>query len=872
MSKPYIAHRSSCARPASIAVALLSILLPLTAMAQGNPWRAVPESTIASGRERQITPSFYRTMAVDRAALEDVLAQAPMEFTAAAEAAVVELSLPKPDGSTERFRLVESPMISAEVAKERPDWKTYEGRGIDDPTATMRMSWSNDGFSAYVIGKDGAYLVDPYAKGDRENCLVYSKRDALSARGDFHCGLDRHLAEQGSRGDKSVQPTAPSAPEFSTGTSLRTYRLAVATTGEYTIARGGQSGALSSVMEGVNRINLVYRRDLAVSLMLVSGTNLIFPDPLTDPYNNTDQGAQLDINHATIVDRLGGLATFDVGHLFGTGGGGIATSPSVCNTDVKGEGYSARNTTTGDPFFIDYVAHELGHQLSAPHTYNNVDPSGTCTTRSADNAYEVASGSTIMSYVGICGQRNLQQYADDMFHVLSLGQIIGYVNTGLGNTCGTVTAANNAPPVVSAGSNFTIPKQTPFTLTASASDPNAGDTLTYSWEEFDKAAAPSGVAGTPAGTYDVDSDGVLRPLFRAYLPISSPSRTYPSLPYILNNANVPPLTFTGTAPTGAVCENEVTCVTGENLPTVTRTMNFRVTVRDNKTGIADAGMQLNVNGASGPFVVTAPNTATTVTGGTQTAITWNVANTAAAPVSASNVKISLSTDGGMTFPTVLTASTPNDGSEMLTIPNTATSTARIKVEAVGNIFFDISDVNFSIAANTAPVPVSLVSRKVHGSSGTHDINFPLPSTTVTECRSGGAGRNYQLLVTFANAVTVGGVTVTSVDGMATATQVANGTVVTIDLASVRDVQTATVTLTNVNNGSGIGDVSLPFRVLVGDTTADGSVTTSDIGQVKSQAGQAVTSANFRTDVTANGGIITSSDIGLVKTASGGQLP
>jgi hypothetical protein len=364
---------------------------------------------------------------------------------------------------------------------------------------------------------------------------------------------------------------------------------------------------------------------------------------------------------------------------------------------------------------------------------------------------------------------------------------------------------------------------------------------------------------------------VLRPLFRAYLPISSPSRTYPSLPYILNNANVPPLTFTGTAPTGAVCENEVTCVTGENLPTVTRTMNFRVTVRDNKTGIADAGMQLNVNGASGPFVVTAPNTATTVTGGTQTAITWNVANTAAAPVSASNVKISLSTDGGMTFPTVLTASTPNDGSEMLTIPNTATSTARIKVEAVGNIFFDISDVNFSITANTAPLPVSLVSRKVHGDAGTRDINFPLPSTTVTECRSGGAGGNYQLLVTFANAVTVGGVNVTSVDGMATATQVANGTVVTIDLASVRDVQTATVTLTNVNNGSGVGDVSLPFRVLIGDATGEGSVTTSDIGQVKSQAGQAVTASNFRADVTANG-TITSSDIGLVKTKSGGQLP
>jgi hypothetical protein len=227
-------------------------------------------------------------MTFDRAALENVLAQAPMEFTAAAEATVVELSLPKPDGSTERFRLVESPMISARSRR--------SGRiGRPMPGGHRR----SDGEHAHELverwlprlrDRQGWRLLrgSVCEGGSRELPRLF-KRDALSARGDFHCGLDRHLAEQGSRGDKSVQPTAPSAPEFSTGTSLRTYRLAVATTGEYTIARGGQSGALSSVMEGVNRINLVYRRDLAVSLMLVSGTNLIFPDPLTDPYNNTDQ-------------------------------------------------------------------------------------------------------------------------------------------------------------------------------------------------------------------------------------------------------------------------------------------------------------------------------------------------------------------------------------------------------------------------------------------------------------------------------------------------------------------------------------------------------------------------------------------------------
>jgi len=605
-----------------------------------------------------------------------------------------------------RFHIVESPMISAAVARERPDWKTYAGRGIDDPTAVMRASWSSEGFRAYVLGSSGAYFVDPYAKGDRDNYIVYFKADAGSARGDFHCAVDQYMDKVGRKtgNAENARSAAAPSPEFSAGANLRTYRVAVATTGEYTVARGGQNAALTEVMNGINRINAVYRRDLSVGLQLVSTTNVIFPDPATDPYDNSDDVAQLTINHNTLTNTIG-TGNFDLGHLFGTGGGGVASSPSVCDNSAKGEGYSARGTTTGDPFFIDYVAHEMGHQLSAQHTYNNVDPDGACTTRSGADAYEVASGSTIMSYVGICSERNLQQFTDDIFHERSLIQILEYVSTGQGNSCGTVTATNNNPPVANASGNFTIPRLTPFTLTASATDADAGSQLTYSWEEYDLAAAPSGVAGTPAGTYDVDTDGILRPLFRAYLPIASPSRTYPSLPYILNNANVPPLTFAGTSPTGAVCEQGATCVTGENLPSANRTMDFRVIVRDNQTGINDASMQLTVNAGSGPFLVTAPNSAVSADGGSPFTVTWDVANTTAAPVSAANVKISLSTDGGQTFPTVLVASTPNDGSESVPMPNTASTSARIKVEAVGNIFFDISNTNFTISGTSAtPTP------------------------------------------------------------------------------------------------------------------------------------------------------------------------
>ena len=445
-------HNSSARHFATLAVFLL-LLAPLGASAQVNPWRGVPESVIAAGRERQITPIAYRTMSLDAAALESVLARAPMEFTAAAANSAVEFALPRPDGTTERFRLVESPMISAAVAKERPDWKSYAGRGIDDPTALTRLSWSNEGFSAYVIGKDGAYYVDSYAQGDRENYIVYFKDDAVSsAKGDFHCAIDQYFAQAGARDEKGTKARSvvPPMPEFSVGANLRTYRVAIATTGEYTVARGGQASALTSVMNGVNRINLVYRRDLAVALTLVSGTSVVFPNPATDPYNNTDEEAQLAINHNTLTSAIG-TANFDIGHLFGTGGGGVASSPSVCDDNAKGEGYSARGTTTGDPFFIDYVSHEMGHQLSAQHTYNNADAGGACTTRSAADAYEVASGSTIMSYVGICENRNLQQFTDDVFHERSLIQIINYVTADQGNTCGTVTATGNVAPVANAG-------------------------------------------------------------------------------------------------------------------------------------------------------------------------------------------------------------------------------------------------------------------------------------------------------------------------------------------------------------------------------------------------------------------------------------
>ncbi len=711
-------------------IAITFCLAQIEAFAGGTTnknqlWKKTNENSISSLGKRQLFPDKYEVFQLNRTALRNSLAEMPLEFTSEAKQRSVEIEIPMPDGKTQRFRIEESKVLAEHLSKDFPTWKTFQGYGIDDSSATARFDWTIKGFHGYIFTSKGVVYIDPFQEDDTQNYLVYYKHEFGKPTGDFSCSLGDETNRLALKDYEFIPQSF--APEFSNGTNIRTYRIAVATTGEW--ARGTtastdpqtvRTSALAALTTSVNRLDGIFRQELAISFQLVNpsitnnATNIIFDDPATDPYNNTSQGAQLPINHTTITARVG-TPNFDVGHLYGTGGGGVAQTPSVCDDTDKGQGYSARAGFYGDPFTVDYVAHELGHQYSANHTYNNLDASGACTTRAATEAFEVASGVTLMSYVGICSARNLQQYVDTSvptFHISSLTKILTYVQTGTGNSCGVAGVNNNAIPTVSAGASFTIPKLTPFTLTATGNDADAADVpnLLYSWEEFDLAPSASGVMGTPADVYDVDTDGILRPLFRNYSPVSSNSRTFPSLAFILNTnsnnpsgTNNPPLTYTGTHPTGAtgaVCEPSVTCVTGENLPSASRTMNFRVSVRDRRGGMVDAGMQVTVDGATGPLKVTAQDSliAPNWAANTTQAVTWDVNGTNA---NAANVKISLSTDGGQTFPTTLLASTPNDGTENITVPNSPTATARLKVEAVGNIFFDISNVNFTITAPTA---------------------------------------------------------------------------------------------------------------------------------------------------------------------------
>jgi hypothetical protein len=643
---------------------LLGLSSPaLTSAADAEIWRPINERAISPQGARLIVPRAYRTFALDQAALSAQLAAAPLERSAAAGRTTVTLPLPLPDGTFGRFAIAESPIMEPGLAAQFPEIKTYSGQGVDDRTAVVRFDRTPAGFHAMILSEAGTVFIDPYSRGDAAHYISYFKHD-------YQLPAGKTLEEQVI--DNALPQRSALAPAAVSGASLRTYRLAVAATGEYTMFQGGTVlDAIASIATTINRVDGVYEREVAVKLVLVNNnSSLIYTDPNTDPYTNNDGGALLGENQSNINTVIGS-ANYDIGHVFSTGGGGVALLGAVCSASVKAQGVTGSPSPVGDPFDIDYVAHEIGHQFGGDHTFNATTGSCGGNNRNSGTAYEVGSGSTIMAYAGICGAEDLQPNSDAYFHTISFEEIVAFTTAGGGSSCGTASATGNGAPTVDAGANYTIPASTPFTLTGSASDPN-GDALTYDWEEFDLGTA------APPNT-DVAAS---RPILRSFPPTSSPARTFPKLSDILNN----------------------TSSFGESLPTRNRTMTFRLTARDNRAGgggVANDATSITISGGAGPFLVTAPNTAVTWQGGSQQMVTWNVANTTQAPVSCPNVSILLSTDGGATFPTTVLASTPNDGSQAIAVPNTATTSARIKVACASSIFFDLSNANFTIQAVTS---------------------------------------------------------------------------------------------------------------------------------------------------------------------------
>jgi len=643
------------------------------------PWVNVSSEDLSAYGEPRIKAAEYQVYRLNtdplRIALQGITYREGM-----LNGFIASVTFPYADGTLHQFTAKRNQTMHPTYNAKFPELITLDAYASDGSGAYGKWDITPAGLHAMIfIPGQSTLFIDPMFEGNNEYYIVYRKRDFITDK-NMQCGVENFDEAKPAHTNKSMFGTC----------ELRTYRLAVSATAEYTTFHGGTVAlAAAAQVVTMNRVNGVYEKDIAITMVIIPNNNsLIYTSAATDPYTNGTPGTMINQNQ-TNVDAVIGSSNYDIGHVFGTNSGGLAGLGVVCTGGQKARGVTGSGAPIGDPFDIDYVAHEMGHQFGGNHTQNN-----NCNSVAAARR-EPGSASTIMGYAGICAP-NVQNNSDDYFHGYNLQEISNEILSN-GHQCEVLTALNNTPPVINSTSgNIVVPISTPFILTAHATDVD-GDVLSYLWEQMDNEATTQPPVATATGG----------PNFRSFDPSLDSNRYFPNLASLASNG---PFTW-------------------EVLPSVARVMDFRLSVRDNHgAGSCNdyTDVTVTTNASAGPFVVTYPSaTGITWVGGSTQTVTWSVANTNAAPINCTDVRILLSVDGGQTYPYVLASTTANDGTETISCPNVSTNTARVMVMSGAQTFFDISNNNFTITCGTTQTPVF----NALPVACQNDAAFSLPSTS-----------------------------------------------------------------------------------------------------------------------------------------------
>ncbi|BAO54215.1 hypothetical protein NMS_0206 [Nonlabens marinus S1-08] len=623
--------------------------------------------------QRKIIPEEFETYNLDIAQLSTKLENAVDRFSGGASIAI---NFPVGGNEFESFEVFNAGSMEKALEEKYPNIRSYYGYSSDNTLNKIYFTITPKGFHGLIRGERIVHM-DPYASSAKNSIMVYDRKDLKrDAQELFEC----ETQDSGLNVEPLANPN--NIAKAFEDLTFHTYRMAISATSEYTAyhndndASNGDaySDALSGIVITLARVNSVFEQEISIRFTLVGNNDLLIyhlgrnKNNRSENFDNFSANQMIGANTGEINAVIGSGA-YDIGHIFSTGGGGVASN-SRCSNTTKGRGVTGIVTPEFDPFDIDYVSHEIGHQFGASHTFYNGCFGGS----PSPQPFETGSASTIMGYAGICAP-NVQDNSDAYFHLISLFEMQGQLANDACDVETNLKPLNDTAPNSVSFTETTIPKSTPFKLIGSSTTaPDSGEQYTYNWEQLDTGtAAQTGATQPPVAT---NSTG---PMFRSKFATIDPTRYFPNLPDLANGIDPK----------------------WETLPSVERSMRFFCTIRDNNPNggqTSYGGVTLTV-GAAGPLTVSNPANNIWYAGSSET-ITWQVNGTGTATYS-ENVNIKLSTDGGLTYPITLLANTSNDGSAAITVPTGVLSTkARIMVEASNNYFFNINSGNFEIKAAT----------------------------------------------------------------------------------------------------------------------------------------------------------------------------